>query len=351
MMAAQLMPAHLLFPSLPPVAAAEAVYPPLPAATLAPLTVTGIGSLPHPSLAAALAALSPVAGRLAHVPQLPTLGPQHGMLAEAVTGLPGAGALPDGSVALPRLSAGYPCDGTLPTSVAALLASAAPRTPLKGQLAGPLTLALHSRLPDGRPCAADPAALDALALHMGKAAAAYATALAQTGAAPVLFLDEPELPRAVALLGAATAARLLTVALNALPGVVRGVHCCARPPLNLLAQMPLEVVSVDAHRYGPAIVARAPAVAHLLARGGSIAWGIVPTDEAALRAATPDLLAQRLRSLWSVLTAAGVPADVLVRQSLLTPACGLAGLSIDGAARAMALCADLAAILQPGAAA
>ena len=121
----------------------------------------------------------------------------------------------------------------------------------------------------------------------------------------MLFLDEPALPVAAALLGRAEALRLLNLVLAALPGVVRGVHCCAEPPLDLLAELPLRVVSIDAHRYDAAMI-----------------------------------------SLWSALAVAGVPAVALARQSLVTPACGLAGLTEAAAARAMRLCGEVAQALR-----
>ena len=78
----------------------------------------------------------------------------------------------------------------------------------------------------------------------------------------------------------------------------------------------------------------------------SIAWGIVPADAAVLQAVTADELAERLCSLWSALAVAGVPAVALARQSLVTPACGLAGLTEAAAARAMRLCGEVAQMLR-----
>jgi len=76
-------------------------------------------------------------------------------------------------------------------------------------------------------------------------------------------------------------------------------------------------------------------------RGGVIAWGIVANDEEPLAGETVSSLKDRLEEAMAPFTRNGIKFDQLVKQSLLTPSCSLASMSIDAAGRALELLAEL----------
>jgi hypothetical protein len=63
-----------------------------------------------------------------------------------------------------------------------------------------------------------------------------------------------------------------------------------------------------------------------LARGGTIAWGIVPTLDDPF-AESAETLLHRLHQLWQELFADGPDRNQVLRQSMITPACGTGLLS------------------------
>jgi hypothetical protein len=60
-----------------------------------------------------------------------------------------------------------------------------------------------------------------------------------------------------------------------------------------------------------------------MSRGGNLAWGIVPTDPDDLGASTPEGLLGKLREMVDKLVGYGLGRQRVLRQSLITPACGL----------------------------
>ncbi|MEW6033730.1 MAG: methionine synthase, partial [Chloroflexota bacterium] len=78
-----------------------------------------------------------------------------------------------------------------------------------------------------------------------------------------------------------------------------------------------------------------------LKRGGVIAWGIVPNTEQAVLQETAGSLRDRLEEAMAPFTRKGVRFRQLLEQALLSPACGLAGLTPEASERALELLAEL----------
>jgi hypothetical protein len=70
-------------------------------------------------------------------------------------------------------------------------------------------------------------------------------------------------------------------------------------------------------------------LAAFLEGGGIVAWGAIPTDQPV--AVTCDRYWEGLASLWCELVKLGCDAVRLRTQSLITPACGLAGHDVKAA--------------------
>lgn len=232
---------------------------------------TGIGSLPHVNVDAALRI-----SFAADVPWLPELGHER-MVAWAIAG---AGA--------PQLACWEPF----------LRELALRKTPIaKVQLCGPDSVLAAVR-PD------DDALRGEIRARLRARMEAMVAAVANTGAQPLFFVDEPmpgpELPAFVAAVKA-TGARV-------------GVHCCGRADWGALLALAPDVLSFDARLSLDALLDDPAA---LRASKGALAIGIIPTDPGARYAvdALADAVDVSLRS---------VGCEALLRGALLTPACGLA---------------------------
>ena len=345
---------------------------------------TSVGGLPHHDPLAAVRLVLDAHPQLPAAPQLPKLGGS--MLAQLMPWLAGVSAASDGSLTIegpvtvvepPDWCGDRPWAG-LAAFMAVLPTRREPWPPaIKLQLAGPLTLAEALRRAGVAPARALPAAADAVSVaaltvieavrqalpaSVGVVAALDEPALglwATGAAAPWPALDAVDALRAVldaAEIGAAPAGAPPGTGSAAGPGAadakwvppVTAIHCCAAGGWELavdagveLLSVPLEAVAPVGPAGGPHAAARrrAAAVDALLAAGGSMLWGVVPTDGRPLGDAAGG--ADRLRRAWARLGDAGCDPDRLRRGCLVSPDCGLSGLSEADAGRALRLAADI----------
>ena len=316
----------------------------LHAPPLAPALATAIGSLPHTDPHAAAELVLRAHPRFPAAPQLPSRTPLEGMVAQWARALPEVTVEEDGSISAEGRSTEPPVavfDDVAHAGLLAFLESAArngaspPR--VKVQIAGPLTLGLalqHCGLPSAHAFR-----------RAGEAARVWAVAVEELvgarlpGSALVLFFDEPALVawrRYDAPIGHEAAVDVLSGALAA-PACPTGVHVCGPGDLRLALEAGPQVLGVEV---GDALVDDADVLARHLDADGWIAWGAVPTDRPVGESAEP--LWRALVSVWCELTRRGCDPVRLRTQSVVTPACGLAGHGPSQAERALRLAHELA---------
>jgi len=354
--------------------------------------VTGIGSLPHVSPERAVSDVLSHCPEVPYWPQLPRLSPREDMYRQFSAGLPG---LVPGDPSGPRwcrdqeaaerlervyrdtLSAGRGEGGeggedgedgeggedgwALRTEDAAGLeafrrALAPPafdlaRWPgllgLKGQSIGPVSLGLAVTDAGGRALLYEEDLMDGVARGLALRARwqerflrGLLTELGGNGAGYVLIsVDEPYL----GTFGSAyfpyrpeTVLGYLRVFDEVLDGVW-GLHCCANTDWEFVLASPARFLSFDTWAYGDRLVLYPEAVAGFLAAGKVLVWGLVPTDATLLGDTDGPALHQRLLGHIETLVKKGVSERALAQQSMLSPACGLAGLAVEDARRAMSL--------------
>jgi methionine synthase II (cobalamin-independent) len=222
--------------------------------------------------------------------------------------------------------------------------------PLKLQVAGPWTLAASVWLPRGERAVVDEGASNDLAASLVEGVREHLATVRRLvpGAELVLQVDEPSLPAVLEgrLPTASGFGRLPAVdpqrALASLRAVLDAhdgqtlIHCCAaRPPLPLLRSAEPGGLSVDVTLLGPrgweglAVAAES---------GIRLVAGAVPTDGSVTRAQdVADALVDPWRGVGMPLSSL---ADVVV-----TPTCGLAGLSPQTARTVQRVAVEAAAEL------
>jgi hypothetical protein len=100
-----------------------------------------------------------------------------------------------------------------------------------------------------------------------------------------------------------------------------GVHCCGNTEWSILVDAGADIVNFDAFGYAETIAIYADSIKGFVEKGGSLAWGVVPTS-AAIREHTVDSLANRLEEGMQRLASRGIDLHLIARQALLTPSCG-----------------------------
>jgi hypothetical protein len=308
-------------------------------------TATGVGSLPGTEAREAAARILRAFPELPYWPQLPALGPEEEMLWQFLPRLPQVPPQQawDGKTGLEAGELRAWLQGELTgravpmdsapglEALEALLGSGAGREErcVKGQLTGPVTLALALQDRAGRPLAGRPELIELLVERLLEAGLRQARRLRRVAGHMLLVIDEPalfRLDRPAASAPDGPQASVLESSLCALvtalkaEGLIVGIHTCGPPCWERLSALGADVLSVDVYRYAPA-EEDLRWIRRFLEAGGRVAWGLVP----AVRGCPP---AQELAA-----AAAGFLERLgpeLLSGSLLTACCGLA--TLDGAA-------------------
>ncbi|MGQ0804498.1 MAG: hypothetical protein ACT4PI_11635 [Actinomycetota bacterium] len=299
------------------------------APALLPALATGIGSLPHDDPLAAAAVVLRHHPRLPAAPQLPARTPLEGLVAQWARALPEVSVDADGAVVIDERGSFEPpmpvFDAEAHGGLLAFLDVAAspgeePPARVKVQIAGPLTLglALHRA---GMP-------VERAFRRGGEAARSWSIAVEELveerlpGSSLLLFFDEPALVtwrRHEGVLDREAAIDVLSGALAA-PGCMTGVHVCGAGDRRLALEAGPQVIGVEV---GSDLVDDADVIARHLDADGWVAWGAVPTDRPVGESVEP--LWRALVTVWCELTRRGCDPVRLRTQSVVTPACGLAG--------------------------
>lgn len=230
------------------------------------------------------------------------------------------------------------------------------RGPVKVQLCGPWTLAATLELPRTMNVAiADPGAVADLTASLAEGAAAHAAELAKRlpGARLVVQFDEPALPAVAAGLVptasglsrlAAVEADVLRDRLAQVIAATRAytvVHSCAPAvPFGIIKAAGADGVAFDLSQLRRG---EEDGVAEAAEAGLGLLTGAVPAEAATdAPAGGARETAERVIRLWRRL---GLPLATCAEQAVITPACGLAGVSPAQARAALTRCREAASML------
>lgn len=199
---------------------------------------------------------------------------------------------------------------------------------LKGHVVGPLTVAFQVKDERGRFAYYNDQLRDLIVKTIAMCAAWQAGELGRFGLPALIFVDDP----AISVYGQSSyitvTREMIKEDLGAIfsavhgAGGLAGVHSCDAIDWSILFESDLEVVSFDAYNYFSSIIPFTPSLKDFFSRGGSLAWGLVPTlNDRALEENEESLLGI-LEGEWSELINRGISRDILFSRCLITPACG-----------------------------
>jgi len=210
---------------------------------------------------------------------------------------------------------------------------------LKGQVTGPVSFGLTVTDQDRRPSLYDETMADAIARLLRMKAAWMERELRKRCENTIIFLDEPylaSLGSAYVALDNETVIKLTNEALGGLTGLT-GMHCCGNTDWSVLMATNIDILNFDAYEQGESVGLYPDALNSFLDRGGVLAWGIIPNKSSDLKGQSVNTIIERLSSLFELLIGKGIARDALVEQCMLTPACSLAGMSVEEAEEALQL--------------
>ncbi len=214
---------------------------------------------------------------------------------------------------------------------------------LKGQVTGPISWGLTVTDQEQRPILYDDTLADALAKHLALKAAWEEKYLTRGSPFTIIFVDEPYMSAFGSAFVSLTREKVVNLLEAVFKGItgLKGVHCCGNTDWSILLDTSVDIVNPDVYNYEKSFNLYPEEIVAFLERGGIIAWGIVPNDEASLVKETVSSLRDRLDDVITPLTRKGIKFRTLLRRSLVTPCCGLSSLSLEGAEVALEVTASL----------
>jgi methionine synthase II (cobalamin-independent) len=218
----------------------------------------------------------------------------------------------------------------------------------KGQIVGPFTLATSLTDKSGKCAFYDETLRDVIVKTLSLKALWQIEKIKQTGAKPIIFIDEPSLSQ----LGTSA---FITISKEDVISVIKeisdlikengamsAIHCCGKCDWSMPIEAGVDIINLDAFFFAECLGTFSSKVNVFLKKGGKIAWGIVPTlDLEALETLTIDKLEKKFYNAINYLERKGIEREFILRNSLITPSCGAGILTVDLAEKAMSLTKEL----------
>jgi len=321
---------------------------------------TAIGSMPHTDSGEACSIVMKCLPDIPVWPQLPQRSPKENMIVQFSEGFPGVvidgdkihiEPSADFESKLEQIHIGceqdnaseYGISAEYAAGLHAFLSKATGSKIVKGQVTGPITWGLRVASQDGLGILYDDTLAETVAKFLRLKAAWQENILREISPNTIIFVDEPYLVSLGSVFTPVPEEKVPALLEEVLRGIkgTKGLHCCGNTNWSVLLDTKIDILSFDAYNYASSLSTHSDKVKSFLGRGGSIAWGIVPNEEEALANESLSSLRDRLEEAMAPFTRDGVKFRQLIAQGLITPSCGLDGLSPEAAGQALELTAKL----------
>ncbi len=193
---------------------------------------------------------------------------------------------------------------------------------IRGQLEGPISFGFNIVDQDERPILFDDTVRPFLLEFMAKRINVQLDKLKAKNPNAFMFVDEPGLQFIFSALSGYNdiQAKQDMEYFFSLINRPRGIHLCGNPDWDFLLNLDLDILSLDIFSNGERFVGYASGIKRFLDKGGTIVWGIVPTNFEPFAQENLESLSFQLERLWEKLEAKGIGREWLLSRSLISPA-------------------------------
>lgn len=217
---------------------------------------------------------------------------------------------------------------------------------IKGQSVGPITFAASIKDYDGKSILYNPDLLDASSKGLAIKALWQAKELEKSGKKAIIFFDEPYLSgfgSAFSPIDRQKVVDLIREILDFLrerSDTLLGIHCCGNTDWSMIAETGPDIINFDAFSFMDYFMLYPEEISRFLRNGGTIAWGIVPTNGFTGEESV-EVLYLKLEKGLTHLYEWGLEPEMVTGQAILTPACGMGTMDESSANRILDLLSAL----------
>ena len=214
---------------------------------------------------------------------------------------------------------------------------------VKGHITGPVSFALSVTDQNKRAIIYDKDLFEITAKTLMMKARWQIKRLKKAFPAVIIFIDEPYLVSIgssyVNIDSSAAFEKLdeLAGSIKA-EGALVGLHCCGNTDWGSLLKRNIDILSFDAYNFSKELALYVNEVKNFMDRGGTLAWGIVPSSEAAVKE-TVKSLKKRFDAIMPFFASKGIREEDI--SSIITPSCGMGTLDEATASKVFELAARL----------
>ncbi len=224
-----------------------------------------------------------------------------------------------------------------------------PDTFIKGHITGPISFGLSVTTESKQPILYHTELSELLSKILSMKVAWQIRKLKSLSKNVIIFIDEPYLVSigsSVVNIKKDDATSKISELVETIhkEGALCGIHCCGNTDWSLLLGQDIDILNFDAYNFSKSLALYPDALKVFLKKGGSLAWGIVPTQEG-IGKENITTLTKRLEQGFKEFADKGIERDAILNSSIITPSCGCGTLSEEDAKRVFGLTVDLSEAL------
>lgn len=199
---------------------------------------------------------------------------------------------------------------------------------VKGQVVGPVSYGLTMKDSEGKPIAFSGELEEIIPKFIGMKGRFQARKLKTINENVIIFLDEPFITSIGSSYVSFDKSKIKAfideaASLIKKEGSLVGVHCCGNTEWDFLLSLDIDIISFDAYSFIKEFLLYKDAIGAFLKKGGSIAWGCVPTQADELEKSSVEFIAGNVISAVETLAASGIDSGLIKAASIVTPSCGM----------------------------
>ncbi len=200
---------------------------------------------------------------------------------------------------------------------------------IKGQITGPISEGLQVIDTDGRPVIYNEAYSEIVRKAINMMAKWQFRRLKMCNDNVIIFFDEPSMTMLGSPFASVSDNDAKKWINESMEGIecFRGIHCCGNTNWATILDTNIDILSFDAYQYGENLLMYTDELVKFYEKGGTIAWGIIPNSDSVLEKIKAADIVAKLEALFDKLENKGISRQKAASQSMITPQCGLSGVS------------------------